>query len=123
MQVLVACALTFGITHAAATNLGGSNVTPLGAGDDVIAACDADGIDVTFDPAFDPTDGRHEVLGVRVSALDAACNGQTIDATVQDENGNPLATGTGAVVGPVVLLPLDTPPAVTDAAAVALVVR
>jgi len=122
MQVLVACALTFGITHAAATNLGGSNVTPLGADGAVVASCDADGLRVRFEPGYDPTDGRYEVLAVRVDDIDLACLNRPIAVTVQDADGAPIATGSSVIGASVLVVALDAPPPVTDAVGVSVVV-
>lgn len=122
VQVVVACAITFGVTHAAAANLGGSDVSVLGADGNVVASCDADGVRARFEPGYDPTDARYELLAVRVDDIDLTCLNRPIAVTVQDAHGTPIATGNSVIGASTVLVPLVDPPQVSDAAGAAIVV-
>jgi hypothetical protein len=71
-----------GLSLASAATLS-INANSLGAGTDLVASCDTDGVDVGFGTAWDAVgnDG-YDATAVDVTSIDAACNGQDIAVTL-----------------------------------------
>ena len=64
------------------------NSNSLGAGTEVVASCDTDGVDVGFETAYvaaaGGVDATYNATDVNVTGIDAACAGQEIRITVAD---------------------------------------
>lgn len=86
---LTAFALVTGL--AASLTVNGSD---LGSGTAVVAACDADGVDVSFGLL---TGDITSVTEVTVAGVDAACDTQTMYVELVDSLGNVLASETTTV--------------------------
>jgi hypothetical protein len=76
---------TFGF--AATLEVDSSN---LGAGGETVASCDTDGVDVTYDVAYDPT--GYEVTNINVADIAAACAGDDLSVTLSDSDDLELTT-------------------------------
>ncbi|MGQ0678995.1 MAG: hypothetical protein ACT4OM_04945 [Actinomycetota bacterium] len=87
---LIAGTMVFAAAYALAAPLsvGSDN---LGAGTDVVASCDTDGVTTSFTPLFDDPDYR--VLNVKVGGLNALCNGETISVTLTNSLGSVIGNG------------------------------
>lgn len=70
------------------------NSADLGSGSDTLAACDQDGIDVSFGVA---AGSISNVEVVTLELVAAACEGQTFYLQLLDGTGNELAAETGAI--------------------------
>lgn len=71
------------------------NSASLGAGQDVVASCDTDGITVDFTTAYDS--GSYDTTGVVLTGVAAACAGLDIDVTLADDAGLVLDDYSGTV--------------------------
>ncbi len=92
--VLVAL-VTFGLGAAASLGV----VTPnLGAGDSVVSSCDSDGVNVTYDVAYNAGLG-HKVRNVTVDGIANACSGGTVYLSLTGSSDAELASATGTVAG------------------------
>jgi hypothetical protein len=65
--------LAFGGVIASAATLGTISNASLGAGVQVVASCDTNGVTVAYQTTFDATLGKYKVTSVDVSGIDAAC--------------------------------------------------
>lgn len=77
-----------GLTLASAAQLN-INSASLGAGTEVVASCDADGIDVGFETAFAST--TYNATDVNLTNIDAACAG--LDISIQLTDGGVAVGG------------------------------
>ncbi|HSB85767.1 MAG TPA: hypothetical protein VLD86_05630 [Ilumatobacteraceae bacterium] len=77
--------LSMGVVGASAATLGGLTGGGLGADDQIVAACDADGITVGYTTAYGAAAQTYQVTGVNFTGVNAACNGKT--ASVSLRNG------------------------------------
>jgi hypothetical protein len=96
VAVLAGLAIT-GLIGAAAASLGGINSDSLGADTGVVSSCDSDGVDVAYSYAFSAGLGEYVVTGVTVSAIDEACDGQTLAVTLSDGDDVVLGSGSAPV--------------------------
>jgi len=67
---------------ASAANIGTVNSTDLAAGTDVIAACDGNGVDVSYTTTF--VAGEYKVSTITLEGVDDACDGQDVKVTLSD---------------------------------------
>jgi hypothetical protein len=73
----------FGIVWAAAATLD-IDTSTLAANNAPVGSCDADGVSTSYGTVFDDvTDLRFEVSSVTVSGIDPACNGLTLNVTLE----------------------------------------
>jgi len=79
---------------ASAASLGGIDNASLGADDEVVTACNTDGIDVAFTSSYDATEGGYAVTAVELSSVDANCDGLNVEVTVADDSQVSLGSGT-----------------------------
>jgi hypothetical protein len=89
--------LAFGGVIASAATLGTINNASLGAGVQVVASCDTDGVGVAYQTTFDTTSGKYKVTSVDVSGINAACVGKNLKMTLS--NATFVAQGTVASTG------------------------
>ena len=64
----------------------------LGAGSTIVAACDTDGIDVTYTRAWDAADAEDVTTAVDFANVDTDCAGLDYEVTVLDADDNVIAT-------------------------------
>jgi hypothetical protein len=97
IAVAVALAVVGG-TFAFAASLGGVTTGTVGDSATVVASCDTDGVTTSFSsPAWDSGLKHYGVSTLAVSSINAACNGDTIKATLTDSGGASLGEATGSV--------------------------
>lgn len=88
----------FGAVVGSAASLGGLTSPALGAGATVVAACDTDGVSVSYTQSYSTTaPAGYKVTAVTVSDVADSCDGQTISVTLSDAADTSLASGTVAV--------------------------
>lgn len=96
-----------GVTVAQAASLGSSTATPVGVTATVVAGCDPDGIGVSWDdgatsPIFSGsptvTSSTYNVVTLKLTGVNAACNGQNYKYTLADATGAVLVSGSGTAV-------------------------
>lgn len=80
----VASVLVAGMAGASAASLGTLTGSSLGASDTVVAACDGNGMSISYATAYNSGSGTTEVTGVTFSGVDAGCDG--LDATLTLRN-------------------------------------
>jgi hypothetical protein len=86
LGALIAAALV----SASAATLGGLNSDTLGANDDVVAACDTNGIDMSYSYAYNAASQWYDVTAVNFTNVNAACD--TLSASISLANGTTLLT-------------------------------
>jgi hypothetical protein len=124
IAVLAGVAVT-GIASAAAAGLGGLDTGSVGAESDVIAACQTSGaIGIAFDTSYDNVSAEFLVDAVDLSAVDAACDGQTIDIVLTDSADDEIASGSGTltVTAGAATVGLATSVAAVDVEGIAIVI-
>lgn len=94
LAVLAGLAVT-GIVGASAATLGGLGVSSLGADDEAVASCNADGVDIDFRIDYDGT--TPIVDQVVVSDVDTDCDGKDFELTLFDDSDVVLTTQTGTI--------------------------
>ena len=70
----------------------------LGAGNDLVASCDTDGVSTSFVTTYTGGTG-YTVTSVTVSGIAAACDGENISVTLTDGSDVSLGSGSGSVSG------------------------
>ncbi len=88
---------TVGALGASAASLGGLTAARLGADDEIVASCDADGITVGFTNAYDATVGRYRVTNVVLTGVAATCDTLTASVTLRDSTNANIGSGTQTV--------------------------
>ena len=86
----VASVLVAGMAGASAASLGLFTGNSLGSGDDIVAACDSNGIDVGYSTQYVALAATSEVTAVNFGNVEPGCTGKIATVTLRD--------GTGAVV-------------------------
>ena len=74
-----------GVAGASAATLGTLSSTSLGSGDSVVAACDTDGIGITYTTTYSPSAQKYQVTAVNFTGVNPACT--TKSASVSLRNG------------------------------------
>lgn len=77
--------LSLGVVGASAATLGGLTGGGLGADDQIVAACDTDGITVGYTTAYSAAAQTYQVTAVNFTAVNPACNAKA--ASVSLRNG------------------------------------
>lgn len=90
--------LAFGGVLASAATLGTIGGASLGAGVQVVASCDTDGVSLAYQTAFDATTGKYKVTSVDVSGINAACDGKNLKMTLSNATFVAQGTVTSTVV-------------------------
>lgn len=85
---LLAGATIAGVATASASSLGGLTAGSLGSDSSVVAACDTDGIAISYTTGYNATTQKYEVSAVNFSGVNAACTGKA--ASVSLRNGTTL---------------------------------
>lgn len=99
---------------ASAASLGGLASTSVGSNDTVVAACDTDGVAISYTTAYSASASKYQVTAVTISGVAAACATQTAAVTLKSSDGTSIGTGTAAVSGTTQTIPV-TPAASADA--------
>jgi hypothetical protein len=86
-----------GVVLASAASIGGVGTDLLAADVTAVAACDTDGVDLSYTTAFDGTDNRYEVNAVTVTGIAAGCETGALAVTLSNTAGDQSVEGTGAV--------------------------
>jgi len=80
--------LTAGLVGASAATLGGLSSGGLGAEDQVVAACDTDGITVGYTNTYSATAQTYQVTAVNFTGVNAACNGKAASVSLRNTTTN-----------------------------------
>ena len=83
---------------ASAATLGSVDSTDLGAGTQVVASCDSDGIDVSYTTGF--SDGEYRVTAVTLEGIAATCATQGVKVTLYDADDDRVGEGSATLVAP-----------------------
>lgn len=105
---------------ASAASIGTVDSTNLAAGTGVVAACDDDGVGVSYTTAFDA--GNYEVASVDLSGIATACNAQAVKITLYDGTGATVGSTSGTVSGATGTFTVAAPPLAEDVVGVAVVI-
>ncbi len=99
LLALIAGVAVFGAVFGMAASLGGLNSTQLGAEDSVVAACDSNGVSVSYTNTYNTTGtAGYKVDDVTVSGIASpACDTQTLKVTLTGAGNASLAEGTATV--------------------------
>jgi hypothetical protein len=98
LTAVVLAVLVFSLIAASAASLGGINSADLGADATVVAACDTNGVDVSYNTNYVPgTPGNYEVTSVDVTNIASpACDGYDISVTL-GSGSSALGSGSATV--------------------------
>lgn len=86
----------FGILTAAAASLGGLTSSSLGADNTVIAACDTDGIVLSYTNTYNSGAGTYALASVLATGVNTNCNGKSYKLTLSNGTAS-LGEWTGTV--------------------------
>lgn len=113
VMAVVIAVLAFSLIAASAATLGVTSASGVGAGEDVVAACDPDGVDVDF-TVEETSQDVVEVTEVTVSDIHGDCLLEDIFVTVY-EGGTAAGTASGVVnAGTVTLTGFSADPELLD---------
>ncbi len=112
----------FGVVGASAASLGGVTSNSLGADVGVVASCDTNGVTLGYTNGYDAASGAYRTTGVSVSAIDAACNGLTINVTLKNTAGASIGTGSATVAAGAATIALSTPAPAAQVTGAAVVI-
>ena len=93
---VVAAVAAFGAVSASAAGLGGLTGSNLGAETKVVAACDTNGVGVTYTTSYSTTGNQYVVTGVTLTGLDAACASTPASVTVAKTSATAAVLGSGS---------------------------
>jgi hypothetical protein len=96
IAILAGFVVFLGVFAMAAT-LGGITSSAVGADNTVVAACDSDGVSVSYATAWDPGDDRYEITSVTVSGVSDTCDGQTLSVSLTDSSDTQIGSGSTAI--------------------------
>lgn len=94
-----AVAVGAGIIAASAATLGGLSSTNLGADNVVVAACDTDGINISYSTSYNAATQKFLVPGATVSNVATACAGQVMKVELTGAAGVALSPATEVTLG------------------------
>jgi hypothetical protein len=94
---LLAGLLVFAAVFAMAATLGGITTSAVGADDAVVAACDANGVAVSYATGWDTGDNRYEVTSVTVAGVADGCDGQTLSVSLTNSSGVQIGSGSTSI--------------------------
>lgn len=111
----------FGAVTASAATLGGLNSASIGADTTVVAACDNDGVNVSYDTAYDVAAKEYRVSAVNLSGIADACQDQAVTLTLANASAA-LGSASGTVSGTAQKLQLAAPVAAKAVTSAAIVI-
>ena len=97
VSALVGSALVAGVVGASAASLGGLTSGGVGADDQIVAACDTDGITVAYTNTYSATAQTYQVTAVNFSAVNAACNGKAASVSLRNGTTNLGTTNAASI--------------------------
>src|SRR4051794_11155144 len=89
--------LTAGLVGASAATLGGLTSGGLGADDQVVAACDTDGITVGYTKTHSAAAQTYQVTAVNFTGVIAACNGKAASVSLRNTTTNLGTTNVASI--------------------------
>jgi len=89
--------LSMGVVGASAATLGGLTGSGLGADDQIVAACDTDGITVAYTTAYSAASQVYQVTAVNFTAVNAACNGKAASVSLRNGTTNLGTTNVASI--------------------------
>jgi len=108
--------LAAGIAGASAATLGGLSGSGLGADDQIVAACDTDGITTAYTTAYNAVSQTYQVTAVNFTGVNAACNAKAASISLRNGTTNLGTTNAASisVVGNAFSITLASPIAATS---------
>jgi hypothetical protein len=89
--------LATGVVGASAATLGGLTGGGLGADDQVVAACDTDGIVSNYTTTYSATAQTYQVTAVNFTGVNAACNGKAASVSLRNGTTNLGTTAAASI--------------------------
>lgn len=89
--------LSAGLVGASAASLGGLTGASLGADDQIVAACDTDGITVAYVTGYSATAQTYQVTSVNFTAVNAACNAKAASVSLRNGTTNLGTTNSASI--------------------------
>jgi hypothetical protein len=86
-----------GLFGASAATLGTLTSGGLGAGDQVVAACDIDGIAIGYTTSYNATAQTYQVTAVNFTTVNAACNGKAASVSLRNGTTNLGTTNVASI--------------------------
>jgi hypothetical protein len=84
---------------------------PVAAGGSVVAACDPDGVTVSYTSSFDTTMADYRTTGVTVANISTGCAGQALKVTIKGSTGASLFQASATVPpAPATSIAIAVPP-------------
>jgi len=109
------------VLGASASSLGSITPRSLGADTTAVLACDTDGVTASYVNTWSAPDAAYRTTSATITGIAAGCSGSTLQFTMADDLGAPLATSTVTVSGTSQVLAYSPGP-LTDAVATAAIV-
>ncbi len=94
---VLAGVLSAGLVGASAATLGGLTGAGLGSDDQIVAACDTDGITVAYVTAYSAVAQTYQVTGVNFTLVNAACNGKAASVSLRNGTTNLGTTNVASI--------------------------
>ena len=89
--------LTAGLVGASAATLGGLSSGGLGAEDQIVAACDTDGITVGYTNTYSAAAQAYQVTAVNFTGVNAACNAKAASVSLRNNTTNLGTTNVASI--------------------------
>jgi hypothetical protein len=89
--------LSMGLVGASAATLGGLTGSGVGSDDQIVAACDTDGITVGYTTAYSATAQLYQVTAVNFTAVNAACTGKAASVSLRNGTTNLGTTNVASI--------------------------
>jgi hypothetical protein len=122
LVVLLGLGVT-GIVGVSAASLGGVTSDELGAQGGVVAACDEDGVTVSYsNVSYNQARGYARVTDVTLGGVAAECVAQAVEVTLLDVNGDELGQGTAVAASPDTVVSISGNPDAEDVVGVYVVI-
>ena len=86
-----------GIAGASAATLGTLTSTSLGSGDSVVAACDTDGIGISYTTAYSASAQKYQVSAVNFSGVNPACTTKAASVSLRNGTTELQTTSVGSI--------------------------
>ena len=89
--------LSMGVVGASASTLGGLTGSGLGSDDQIVAACDTDGITVAYTTAYSAAAQVYQVTAVTFGTVNAACTGKAASVSLRNATTNLGTTNVASI--------------------------
>lgn len=110
-----------GVAGASAATLGGVRSSSVGSDDGIITSCDSDGVDVSYDTAFQG--GAYKVTAVTFSDVSKDCDGDEASFTLLDGGNAALTSQSAVATATEFTVSLNTPVSAEALAGISLVIE